>query len=68
MSAIDTPSIVVYDLGPTDPAERKAWVHENGAGAVHLTTHQRDIVELDPQRYVPDLPAGMTVSRHVILS
>jgi hypothetical protein len=68
MSAIDIPSTVVYDLGPSDPAERKAWIRENGAGAVHLTTHQRDIVELDARRYVHDLPAGMTVSRHVVLS
>jgi hypothetical protein len=60
--------MIVYDLGPADPVERKLWMRENGDGVVHLTTDQRDILVLDPQRYVHELPVGMTVSRHVILS
>jgi hypothetical protein len=60
--------IVVYDLGPDDPAERKKWDKENGGGVVHLTTHQRDIVELGKGRYVQELPAGMPVTRRVVHS
>jgi hypothetical protein len=62
------PSVVVYDLGPDDPGERKKWDKENGGGVVHLTTHQRDIVEIGRGRYVTELPAGMPVTRHVIHS
>ena len=60
--------IVVYDLGPSDPAEREAWGREIGLGAVRVSTHQHDIVELGRGRYAHRLPAGMTVSHHVILS
>jgi hypothetical protein len=60
--------ITVFDLGPTHPHARTKWERENGGGVVHLTTHQRDICERDPQRYVRELPAGATISRYVILS
>jgi hypothetical protein len=60
--------MIVFDLGPTDPDERRKWERENGGGVVRLSTHQRDICECDPKRYVHVLPTGMTVSRHVILS
>jgi hypothetical protein len=64
----DEHRIVVFDLGPTDPDERRAWDLEHGGGVVRLTTTQRNICELDPERYVHELPAGATVADHLIHS
>jgi hypothetical protein len=40
-------------------AERVAWERESGGGPIEILTHQHDIVERDPKRYVRKLPEGV---------
>jgi hypothetical protein len=57
--------ILVFDIGPArDDPERKKFERENGGAnaVVEVRTSQREIMELDSRRYLPRLPAGMTVT------
>jgi hypothetical protein len=53
---------VIFDLGPTNKAERAAWLNDNPGGYSRITLPSVDCVEWCARgrgRYVSELPPGL---------